>query len=149
VLFNYLLLHSDDQLRALLFMSCSQFMALPVLSWNYWPEGENEPDQISEKKEFIPRRLCWVENLYVFEKHKALLNLKFAPCSDDLPLGATAIINRLCGKNFLSHSDWTVDQGVVEMQYDHNCKVTEYTVVADAHGLLPTEEAALLAPLFD
>ena len=37
VFINYLLLHSSEELRIFLFISCSKYMPIPIYAWNCWP----------------------------------------------------------------------------------------------------------------
>mmetsp|Transcript_38909 Transcript_38909/g.59122 ORF Transcript_38909/g.59122 Transcript_38909/m.59122 type:complete len:144 (+) Transcript_38909:1887-2318(+) len=129
-------------------------MALPLYSWDYWSVAtekfvpkKNEPTRDMP----LPKRAFWKENFYIFEKSKSVLNMKLSlPASPEAaPVGITTFINEAFGKNFKEHSDSLIDDGTIEMQYDFNCEVTEYLVVADVHGELPASEIAPFGLIFD
>mmetsp|Transcript_33500 Transcript_33500/g.51439 ORF Transcript_33500/g.51439 Transcript_33500/m.51439 type:complete len:178 (-) Transcript_33500:5615-6148(-) len=122
-LMTYLLTHSNNQLRALLFMSCSKFMPVPLCASNLW-DADNEG---------VPRTLNFSENLLIFEKTKSLLQVKISE-SGSTPSGVSSFLNRAFGKSFKVHTGSLVDQGSIEIQYDFDCSQIEYVVVADHHG---------------
>lgn len=64
-------------------------------------------------------------------------------------IGSTGLLNKLFGKDFTGQHKTVINNGTVEIQYDYNCSVTEFFVVADAHGYLSQKEIELLIPLFD
>ena len=58
--FTYIYLHSDEQLRILLFFSCINHMALPIMTFNPWDIHEET---------LSPNLLLFPEIVYVFEKN--------------------------------------------------------------------------------
>jgi hypothetical protein len=68
VLFNYLILHSEENLQSLLCIAYAQYSPIPFLSWNCW-----ELEEDGRPKRLIQRKL-----LDVWDKHKSLLSLKLS-----------------------------------------------------------------------
>ena len=62
-----MILHSDPQLKVLLFIACAQFMAIPLITFNPW-----ETDLVSG----MPKRIVFPELVYIFEKNQAILQFK-------------------------------------------------------------------------
>mmetsp|Transcript_11637 Transcript_11637/g.17660 ORF Transcript_11637/g.17660 Transcript_11637/m.17660 type:complete len:88 (+) Transcript_11637:2436-2699(+) len=56
-LFDYLMFHSDSDLKTLLIISCSHFMAVPFFSKSAWTNEE----------------IIYAEHFYVFERSESLL----------------------------------------------------------------------------
>ena len=132
------MLHADEDLRVLLFITCAQYMALPLLSWSCWEEDGSF------------KHLIWNEIFYVFEKSLSLLQFKVAREPEQAPRKCSQTLNELFGKDFSLHSkDTTVNNRSVEVQFDYNCDQTQFLAVADAHGVLCNELIEKLACLFD
>lgn len=67
-LFTYLYIHAEDQLKTNLFISCSQYMAIPVSALNPWDLDE-------ETK--MAKRIVFKEAFYPYEKNKAVFQFKY------------------------------------------------------------------------
>ena len=51
-LLNYLMMHCDQELRALKFIICGKYMPVPLLSWNIWnPVWKNEDSIMYDDEE--------------------------------------------------------------------------------------------------
>ena len=103
-LIEYLLSHSDENLKTLIVISTSLYSATPLFSINF----------------DSPNPVVWEDHFVVFEGHQSILNFKLPERGFKGPKGTTSLINLLMSRSFELHSDTYSSFGTVEIQYDYN-----------------------------
>ena len=90
MLINLIFKNSDQFLKTLLIMTCSNFMPLTFLSYN-WDLNEEE---------ILRKTLINEEMFYTFEKFKAVLSFKISSNKNKGPIGCTSLSNAAFLKSF-------------------------------------------------